>query len=111
MNKETQVYCTNCINLDIALKCIDGIGGDKEVGCGNCKCRDCECCNPEDSMSFEDRPSYACKEDLDLEKLFIIEKLKTCNEGIDICNKKLEYFYNRLNNFLNDKKYYENKLK
>jgi len=107
MDKDTHVYCTNCINLDIVLKCIDGIGGDSEVGCGKCKCHDCECCNPEDGMRFEDRPSYVCKEEIDLENLFVVESLKTCNEGIKICEDKLEYFGNKLTRLKQNKKGYE----
>lgn len=54
MNKDTHVYCTNCINIDSVLKCIESETED----CSNCPCNGCECRNPEDSFPFIERPKY-----------------------------------------------------
>jgi DNA polymerase III alpha subunit (gram-positive type) len=50
------VYCTNCKNFHYVMDCIEDDSYLKD--CENCKCKDCNCSNPEDSMRFEDRPNY-----------------------------------------------------
>lgn len=54
-NENTQVYCTNCVNF----KPIDNCKTNEK--CKNCICDLCCCDDPEDSMSFLERPLYVPK--------------------------------------------------
>ena len=54
MNKDTHVYCSNCINSETNLKCVD----EWNKNCKECKCIKCDCFDTEDSKPFSDRPSY-----------------------------------------------------
>lgn len=61
MDKDTHVYCTNCIHFEDNLKCIEEgyfLNNPDKKQCGNCKCIVCDCLNPEDSAPFSKRPNY-----------------------------------------------------
>lgn len=51
MNKDTHVYCTNCVNFIIDC--------DIDRYCNNsCPCYECDCFDFEDSRPLEERPKY-----------------------------------------------------
>ena len=58
IDKNTHVYCTNCIHIQSNLNCIKNNGDNS---CEYCPCDGCECVNPEDSTRFEERYNYKIK--------------------------------------------------
>jgi len=57
VDKNEHVYCTNCVHFDDNLKCLN----DNSLltgKCEKCNCKDCDCGDLEDSMTFEFRPNY-----------------------------------------------------
>ena len=58
INKNEYVSCTNCINLEDNLECINNCNSIEEKSCNGCKCNGCECENLEDSAAIEFKQNY-----------------------------------------------------
>lgn len=55
------VYCTECINVQNILDCIEKHSSNNEnegICYVGCSCFGCNCFNLEDSMNIEERPKY-----------------------------------------------------